>query len=44
MNLKLIIVLAFVPMGLFAQQKVTLHECWEGAREQLPVLQNNQSL
>jgi outer membrane protein TolC len=44
MNLKLIIALAFVPLGLFAQQKVALQECWEGAREQLPVLQNNQSL
>jgi outer membrane protein TolC len=44
MNLKLIIALAFVPMGLFAQQKVTLKECWVGARKQLPVLQNNQSL
>jgi outer membrane protein TolC len=44
MNLKLIIVLAFVPMALFAQQKVTLNDCWERAREQLPILQNNQSL
>ena len=44
MNLKLIILLTVFPLGLFAQQKITLQECWEGAREQLPVLQNYQSL
>jgi len=40
MNLKLIIVWAFIPLGLFAQQTVTLQDCWNGAKVQLPLLQN----
>lgn len=40
MNLKLIIVWVFIPIGLFAQQTVTLQDCWNGAKVQLPLLQN----
>lgn len=44
MNFKLFIWFVLFPMGLAAQLSVTLQDCWLGAREQLPVLQNGQLL
>ena len=44
MNLKTIILLMLLPLGLSAQQTITLEECWSNARKQMPALQNLQAL
>ena len=44
MNFKTIILFMLLPLGLSAQQTITLEECWSNARKQMPALQNLQAL
>lgn len=44
MTIKLFILLIFVSAGLTAQDNISLETCWEGAREQMPLLRNGSAL